>query len=589
MAWSMETSNGNEIYKIGPLLVPYTRGKGLDLGAGEGRVFPHFVTVDSGKDYGGRKVADVLAECDDLNQWADAKLDFVVSSHLLEHIVDYRAALKEWMRVIKVGGHLCLYLPHRDLYPRIGQPGSNPDHKHDFCNADILAAMQEVAPDWTLVEDEVRGEDDEYSFFQVYRREAAGHGQVQAPFRKREKSVLVVRYGAFGDALQAASILPALKAQGWHITMNTSQRGYEVLRADPSIDAWVVQDDNQVPNGMLQAFWETLAPRYDRIINLCSSVEDTLLPDASRMAFHWPDAVRRKLLGANYVDFTHLLAEVPRGPRVLFHDTGEERQEAQRRRAEWTKGQPLVMLVLAGSSVHKRYPFLPDLIWFLIAGANVTVVTVGDPSAQRYELDSAFSILKNIARMAPEAIEPLSLDERLALIDKLPGTRAGIKGRWVAKSARLPIRDTMALAKRSDVVFGPETGVLNAVSMMTTVQKVIMLSHSSHENLTRDWPSTIVLKPTVPCYPCHRLHRDHTYCPMDKDTGMAACATMPPEGLYRAIMASLEQKRVAMGQKVKQGAPQQVAGVALPPSAALMASAAAAPGHLVAIEPSAAE
>ena len=31
-------------------------------------------------------------------------VDYIVSSHMLEHIKDYKAALREWWRVIKQGG-----------------------------------------------------------------------------------------------------------------------------------------------------------------------------------------------------------------------------------------------------------------------------------------------------------------------------------------------------------------------------------------------------------------------------------------------------------------------------------------------------
>jgi ubiquinone/menaquinone biosynthesis C-methylase UbiE len=53
-------------------------------------------------------------------------MDFVYSAHLLEHVQDFESALREWWRVIKPGGYLVLYLPHKKFYPNIGVPGSNP-------------------------------------------------------------------------------------------------------------------------------------------------------------------------------------------------------------------------------------------------------------------------------------------------------------------------------------------------------------------------------------------------------------------------------------------------------------------------------
>ena len=53
-----------------------------------------------------------------------------------------QAVLREWWRVIRPGGHLVLYLPHKAHYPNIGQPGANPAHKHDFLPEDIVKAME---------------------------------------------------------------------------------------------------------------------------------------------------------------------------------------------------------------------------------------------------------------------------------------------------------------------------------------------------------------------------------------------------------------------------------------------------------------
>lgn len=41
-------------------------------------------------------------------------LDFVLSSHLLEHCWDVNGTLKEWVRVLKPGGLIFMILPHRD-------------------------------------------------------------------------------------------------------------------------------------------------------------------------------------------------------------------------------------------------------------------------------------------------------------------------------------------------------------------------------------------------------------------------------------------------------------------------------------------
>ena len=54
---------------------------------------------------------DVVCPADDLASFADGSLDFVVASHLLEHIRDPLGALVEWHRVLRVGGRIFLALP----------------------------------------------------------------------------------------------------------------------------------------------------------------------------------------------------------------------------------------------------------------------------------------------------------------------------------------------------------------------------------------------------------------------------------------------------------------------------------------------
>jgi SAM-dependent methyltransferase len=139
MVWRIDDPQGDEAGKVKYLVVPYTRGAVLDMGCGPSKAFPHFIGVDDCKDtalFGIPIKPDVLCNVADPQSVADTfepgSCDAIFSSHCLEHIDDHRAALRAWWNILKPGGHLCLYLPHRDLYPNIGTDGANPDHKHDF-------------------------------------------------------------------------------------------------------------------------------------------------------------------------------------------------------------------------------------------------------------------------------------------------------------------------------------------------------------------------------------------------------------------------------------------------------------------------
>lgn len=63
----------------------------------------------------------------------DESLDFVHSSHCLEHMQNPQAALRNWLRVIKPGGHLVVLVPDEDMYEQGMFPSTfNYDHKWTF-------------------------------------------------------------------------------------------------------------------------------------------------------------------------------------------------------------------------------------------------------------------------------------------------------------------------------------------------------------------------------------------------------------------------------------------------------------------------
>lgn len=64
---------------------------------------------------------------------ADASLDFVYSSHLLEDFPDWEPVLKEWVRVIKPGGKLVVLIPDRERWVAACAAGQPPNdaHRHE--------------------------------------------------------------------------------------------------------------------------------------------------------------------------------------------------------------------------------------------------------------------------------------------------------------------------------------------------------------------------------------------------------------------------------------------------------------------------
>ncbi|MFM9847217.1 MAG: methyltransferase domain-containing protein [Hyphomicrobiaceae bacterium] len=64
---------------------------------------------------------------------ADNTFDFVHSSHCLEHLHDPAEGLRNWLRIVRPGGHVIFTVPDEDLYEQGVFPSThNRDHKWTF-------------------------------------------------------------------------------------------------------------------------------------------------------------------------------------------------------------------------------------------------------------------------------------------------------------------------------------------------------------------------------------------------------------------------------------------------------------------------
>jgi SAM-dependent methyltransferase len=83
-------------------------GQGMDPGAGL-RTFSNTIIrcdIDVAHE------PDHVCSADDLTLFDDNAFDFVINSHLLEHLPDPRRAILEWLRVVKPGGYVCMIIPN---------------------------------------------------------------------------------------------------------------------------------------------------------------------------------------------------------------------------------------------------------------------------------------------------------------------------------------------------------------------------------------------------------------------------------------------------------------------------------------------
>lgn len=324
-------------------------------------------------------------------------------------------------------------------------------------------------------------------------------------------SCLVIRRGAIGDYLVAGSVMHGLKGQGYRVTVLTNSRGADVLANNPNIDEFFVEDGPA--NARRDARRRAL---FARVVDLDDSLEGLMIARKAQRAYSYPAAARRQIFEKNYQELAHLIAGIPVDIRDGFYPTPAE--------IEWAKGgrdfmagkSRCVAWAINGSAIHKIYPYV-NIVARQLAERKIHVVLLGGPDMSR-KLEKG--ILKTLE------------DD-------------GTDGRFIHPAVgQWSIRESITFARAADCVVGPETGLMLGVAM-TATPKVIYLSHSSPDNLTRHWINTTTLTPLpehCSCYPCHRMHSSWDTCNRDKAERVARCAAaIPPQVVLEAIIAATER------------------------------------------------
>lgn len=120
--------NGNACQFIEPFAKSLCRGIGLDVGCGDWPL------------KGARPID--LKRNDDAMALPDGEWDYIFSSHLLEHLPNYVAAIEHWKTRIRAGGVLFLYLPHSSM--KYWQPTRNRKHLHTWEPAQMADILREL-------------------------------------------------------------------------------------------------------------------------------------------------------------------------------------------------------------------------------------------------------------------------------------------------------------------------------------------------------------------------------------------------------------------------------------------------------------
>lgn len=307
---------------------------------------------------------------------------------------------------------------------------------------------------------------------------------------------IVCRLGAFGDMVMVTPLFKKLKEDGYHVTLYTNERAKQVVLKDPNIDnIWLHDEKTKIED--LPAVYADLEKKCDRFINLSGSIETSLLKTKATREYYLPKDKRIRDCDVNYYDQTMKLGGYDiKGSRGELYFSPVEEKYAQDLRRKY-RDKFIILWALAGSSQHKAYAWSEYVAMRMLNQCpDVMTFTTGD---------SVCSLLEW----------------------KHPRAKC-YSDMWT-------IRKSMLMTKYADLVIGPETAILNAASCFDT-PKIIFLSHSSEENLTKYWTHTSVFHPNAHCHPCHKLMYSKNECPLVPVLNVPLCTVkIHPQMVFSEI------------------------------------------------------
>lgn len=323
----------------------------------------------------------------------------------------------------------------------------------------------------------------------------------------KQKRVLIIRYGAYGDCLVITPIIAELKRQGYYVILNISDRGAEVFDNNPNVDEVIVHVKDSVPpkKEALEAHWNKMVKdcRADEVINFTGTIECSLSFHPNDPEYVYTKEERAKIADINFYEYAAKHAEVELTdfrPQLFF--TEEEIQSSLK---YIRKDKFNILWCLAGSGKHKCYPWFTYVVGELLNNYNIHLITVGDGACSQLEY-------------------------------KDPN--------WTGLAGLVPMRTTMCLTSLVDLFVAPDTGSLHAAGCFDT-PKIGLLGAVSKNQVTKHFKNDFSLEANCSCAPCYHLVYDMTFqCPVECVTNSAWCMAegLPPERVYEQITKQIPDK-----------------------------------------------
>jgi len=307
---------------------------------------------------------------------------------------------------------------------------------------------------------------------------------------KRKKRCCAIRWGTYGDLLYALPVLEILKKKYGYLHLETTTRGMELFRWNPTFDRISAIDIGQ----WKASEWETISKlrwtllqqevEWDRTVNFWRCLEYACIPEEHQIEWHWEREKRRQMFAEkNFYDEHFKRADIPVPPPDQF-DCGT--MYFQEDTAEWARyfkhkyrDRFIVAMPLAGSTGQKVPQVLYRLAQMIHAEIpEVLFVLLGGHEEVQFQ----FSLGKgNVAHACGE----YKYDQ------------------------------SAIVTKFADYVVGPETSLLVMAGLFGTPKSMLCTS-SGYTQTTAYQKNDFSTNSTAPCSPCYRAIYDQRICPLEK-------------------------------------------------------------------------
>lgn len=187
--------------------------------------------LQHGGDAGGRRPNTAFLDLGDSSRLrlSDESQDAVLADHALEHIADYRAAVSEWFRLLRIGGHLIVTVPHQFLFERKLFPPSrfDPGHRRFYTSASLLAEIEEALDPLSYRVRHLEEDDAGFDYGIPPERDGGGHHEIIAVIQR-------IRRPDYADAVMHEAVLTADESHFMRQVTTASREPVVAIESSPA-------------------------------------------------------------------------------------------------------------------------------------------------------------------------------------------------------------------------------------------------------------------------------------------------------------------------------------------------------------------